>query len=164
MKKLGWRPAPQRKYRPRTAAKTSAIMASIRGRNNKAEVALRKTLWRRGLRYRLYDRKIPGSPDLVFVGSRVVVYVDGDFWHGRAMVEGGVEALSHVFRTERRDYWIGRIKRNVARDERNRKMARKLGWHVVRLWERDILNDVPSAAALLEGIVRKRLRPKRRRC
>lgn len=163
MKKLGWRPAPQREYKPRTAATTSAIMARVRGRDNKAEMLLRKELFRRGYRYRLYDKEIPGTPDIVFASARVAVYVDGDFWHGRALLEGGEEALHHVFRTERRSYWIDRIKRNVDRDKRSRLAARRLGWRTVRVWERDVLNDVSDAALFIERIIRKRLHKRSKR-
>jgi DNA mismatch endonuclease, patch repair protein len=153
MRRRPWRDAPQKPYVARNAAATSAIMSRIRGTNNKAELLLRKELWRRGYRYRLYAKGLPGTPDLVFASSRVLVYVDGDFWHGRALMEGGESALRHVFRTERQDYWVARIKKNVGRDRRTTKSARKLGWKVIRLWERDILLDLSGAANFVERTI-----------
>lgn len=75
------------------SAKTSRRMAAIGSRNNRAEVALRKELWKRGFRYRLYDQRLPGKADLVFPRYRSVIFVDGDFWHGRRFREQGKQAL-----------------------------------------------------------------------
>lgn len=136
----------RRPYRPRDPKLTSAIMAAVRGKNNRAEVALRKELWRRGLRYRLYDKRLPGCPDIVFRSARVAVFVDGDYWHGRAFIENGLAGLRRVFRTERRAYWIAKIKRNVERDRRTSADLLDLGWRVVRVWESGVLKDVVAMA------------------
>jgi DNA mismatch endonuclease (patch repair protein) len=155
VKRQGMRPAPVRPYSPRKASATSAIMSKIRSKNNRAELELRRELWKRGYRYRLYAAELPGRPDIVFRQRRLAILVDGDFWHGRALIEGGPRALQSVFRTERRDYWLKKITRNVERDSSNTKKLRKLGWRVVRLWERDILADVSAAADLVERILKK---------
>lgn len=133
-------------------------MSRIRGRNNRAEVILRKELWARGYRYRLYDKSLPGSPDIVFASARVAVMVDGDYWHGRAFLEGGMRGIRHVFRGPSRAYWAAKIKRNVRRDMANTVALRACGWAVVRLWERDVLRDVVRAANLVERSLRRRLR------
>ena len=61
---------------------TSKIMSSIKSKNTKPEITLRKALWNKGLRYRKNYKKLPGSPDIVFVGKKVAIFIDGDFWHG----------------------------------------------------------------------------------
>jgi DNA mismatch endonuclease, patch repair protein len=121
-------------------------MSRVRSRDNRAELALRREIWRRGYRYRLFDKRLPGTPDLVFPKYGVVVFVDGDYWHGRALVEGNEERLRKSFRTERRDWWVAKISRNVARDRQATEALRDLGWAVVRLWERDVLADLTGAA------------------
>jgi DNA mismatch endonuclease, patch repair protein len=129
-------------------------MAAVRGKNNRAETALRKALWRRGYRYVLYDRKLPGTPDLVFRRQRVAVFVDGDFWHGRVLRENGPEALARSFRTVRREYWVAKIHRNSSRDLRTTSELAELGYKVLRLWEKDVLKDVANAANIVERALR----------
>lgn len=129
----------RRRYVPRDPAVTSAIMSAIRGRDNRAEVALRKALWRLGYRYRLYDSRLPGRPDMVFRSRNAVIFVDGDFWHGRTLIELGPKALRSTLRTERRAFWIKKIRRNVQRDAAATDALRALGWRVLRVWEKDVV-------------------------
>lgn len=123
---------------------SSKVMQRNRPQDTSAELLLRKALWHRGLRYRLHVRKLPGKPDIVFPRDQIVVFVDGDFWHGRdwekrkAKLERGANS----------DYWVPKIEYNIERDKRNTLELQNQGWAVVRLWETDIKND-------LEGAVRK---------
>jgi DNA mismatch endonuclease, patch repair protein len=134
-----------------TSEAASRIKQRNRSRDTKAEVLLRKELWRRGLRYRLHARDLPGKPDIVFRSARVVVFCDGDFWHGRRWrqrrqkLAGGANAL----------YWTAKIAANVARDRRNNRALRAAGWNVIRLWETEILKDVARAAEKVEKTVRR---------
>src|SRR5882672_2270965 len=134
-----WRPPPTRPYKARPRGTTSAMMAAVRSRDNRAEVSLRRILWRMGRRYRLYSRGVPGRPDLTFSRFGVVVFVDGDFWHGRGIVEDGLAAFRRTLRTKRRDWWVTKIGGNVERDRYVTRMLRKMGWRVIRLWEADVL-------------------------
>jgi len=128
----------------------SRIKQRNRSRDTKAEVLLRKELWRRGLRYRLHVSDLPGKPDIVFRRVRVVVFCDGDFWHGRRW-HSRREKLA---RGANAPYWTAKIAANVARDRRNTRLLRAAGWTVVRLWETDVLRDVARAAGRVEGAVR----------
>lgn len=127
------------------------MMSAVRSRENAAEVALRKVLWRRGFRYRLYTRMLLGRPDIVFPSAKVAVFVDGDFWHGRALVENGEGAFRATLRTSRREWWIAKLKRNVARDEEVTSRLRSQGWRVVRLWESSIKANPDRAADRVES-------------
>lgn len=140
----------RRPYKPRDPAITSAIMSAVRGRNNKADLALRRELWKRGRRYRLYVKSLYGTPDLVFRSQRVAVFVDGDYWHGRTLIERGREALASVFHESKQAFWVAKITRNVNRDAENTRLLREGGWHVIRLWESDVLRDIPRAADVIE--------------
>jgi DNA mismatch endonuclease (patch repair protein) len=120
-----------------SAEARSRIMARIRGRNTRAEVSLRRTLWALGFRgYRVHVRKLPGTPDIVFPRHKVAVFVDGVFWHGHP-------SKFHLVRTA---YWRKRIRRNRARDRRANRELERGGWTVVRLWDLEVLED-PSLAA-----------------
>jgi len=130
----------------------SRIKQRSRSRDTKPELLLRKELWRRGLRYRLHRSDLPGKPDVVFRQARVVVFCDGDFWHGRRW-EQRREKLA---RGANALYWTAKIAANVVRDRRNTRALKLAGWTVIRLWETDILRDVGRAAARVEAIVMKR--------
>jgi DNA mismatch endonuclease (patch repair protein) len=122
-------------------------MSAVRATNNRAEVLLRRHLWRLGLRYRLYNRKLVGRPDLVLARWRTVLFVDGDFWHGRILREKGIGGLRASLRTSRREWWIEKIRRNLARDDFVSTELSSQGWKVIRVWETDVLRSPDTVAA-----------------
>jgi DNA mismatch endonuclease (patch repair protein) len=109
------------------------------------------------LRFRIQRAIMNCRPDIVFSKERLVVFVDGDFWHGRLMVECGITALQTSFREECRSFWVAKIVRNVTRDGKQARLLRRHGWSVVRLWESDVLQN-PNAAVTL---IRRRLQRRR---
>ena len=115
-------------------------MARVRAKNTRPELALRRRLWAAGYRFRLHTR-LPGKPDLVFPKYRTVVFVDGDFWHARALREGGEAQLRQVIRGPRFGWWRDKLARNLARDDYVTRTLREVGWNVVRVWESDVLRD-----------------------
>lgn len=116
------------------------------------EIALRRELTRLGLRYRKYGSDLPGNPDIVFRRAKVVVFCDGDFWHGRHWRR----LRAKLLRRHNPSYWIAKIAKNRQRDREVCRKLVKAGWHVIRIWEIDILSDPVMAAALIEKKVRKR--------
>jgi DNA mismatch endonuclease (patch repair protein) len=152
-----WRPEPTRPYKRREPSLTSAMMASVRNKDNRAETLLRKRLWALGGRYRRYHRGTVGRPDIVFVSAKVAVFVDGDFWHGRAILENGTEAMKKTIRTRRRDWWIQKLTGTINRDRFVTRELKKTGWAVVRVWESAVLRNVDPIAARVMRIVTKRL-------
>ncbi len=131
-------------YRPRDPQATSKLMSAVRSEGNRAEVLLRKGLWSLGFRYRLYSRKLVGKPDIVLPRWRTVVFVDGDFWHGRVLLEHGVEALRSSLKTNRREWWVQKIMRTTARDGLVTDALERSGWRVIRVWETDVLRRTDS--------------------
>lgn len=116
------------------------------------ERVLRSLLWKRGLRFRKNDRSLVGRPDVVFVRERVVVFCDGDFWHGR-----GWRRLSRKLQAgTNASYWARKIRANILRDRRNDRALTRAGWRVVRLWETDILNDPVACALVVEAALTHR--------
>lgn len=103
-------------------------MSRIRGRNTRPEMLLRRGLHARGLRFRLHQKSLPGSPDLVFPRFRVVIFVNGCFWHGHSC------ELFKLPKT-RADFWLRKIERNRDRDEEQIKELETLGWQVLVIWE-----------------------------
>lgn len=103
-------------------------MATIKNRNTKPEVVLRKALFALGLRYRLHARSLPGTPDLVFARYHAVVFVHGCFWHGHG-------CSLFVVPATRTEFWLGKIGVNQARDEHAVAALRDQGWRVLTVWE-----------------------------
>ena len=129
----------------RDPAVTSRMMAAVRDRNSKAELALRRELHSHGVRYRLHARDVPGRPDIVWRGRKVAVFVDGDMWHGHAWKVRGLAKLEDLFPTNT-EWWVSKIRRTEERDRHVNQELRREGWRVVRLWESDILASPAQAA------------------
>jgi DNA mismatch endonuclease (patch repair protein) len=104
------------------------MMAGIRGKDTRPEMILRRGLHARGFRFRLHDRRLPGSPDLVFPGRRAVIFVHGCFWHGHDC---------HLFRlpATRQEFWRAKIEGNAARDAATEDALVGAGWRVLTIWE-----------------------------
>lgn len=121
-------------------------MARIKGRDTKPETRLRRALWQRGLRYRL-DARVPvGKPDIVFPGQRLVVFVDGCFWHGCP--------LHYVRPRSRCDFWAEKLRANVERDRRHTETLEAAGFAVLRLWEHDVEDALERATDTVEQALR----------
>jgi DNA mismatch endonuclease (patch repair protein) len=121
-----------------TAEKRSAVMRRVKGRDTGPELVVRRLLRRLGARYRLDRRDLPGRPDIVLAGRKLVILVHGCFWHGHDCARG-----SRVPKANRA-YWTGQIGRNRARDIETRAKLEALGWRVETVWE----CELKDAAAL----------------
>lgn len=119
--------------RPRSQA-ASRVGAANRRRNTKPEILLRRALWAAGVRYRLHVPGLPGRPDIVVRRARLVIFCDGDFWHGRKW-HSRARKLQAGWNS---DYWVAKISRNRARDKENNRALRMSGWTVIRVWESDV--------------------------
>ena len=112
-----------------TPEKRSLMMAGIKGKNTKPELVIRSGLHALGYRYRIHVKDLPGKPDLVFPKYKAVLFVHGCFWHGHDCPRG-----SRVPKANR-DYWLAKVARNTARDQRNRTDLEAAGWQVETVWE-----------------------------
>ena len=112
-------------------------MSRVRTTNTAPEIALRRALWKAGVRgWRLHAKDVSGKPDVVFRGKRVAVFVDGAFWHGHPDHYWGQSGA----------FWDAKIARNRERDERvNRELAPD-GWTVLRFWDFEVARDAQACA------------------
>jgi DNA mismatch endonuclease (patch repair protein) len=106
----------------------SANMRAIRSKDMKPELAVRHLVHSLGYRYRLHRKDLPGKPDLVFASRRKVIFVHGCFWHSHDCKSG------HVPKSNL-DYWVPKLNRNQARDEKNLKVLTLNGWKPLVIWE-----------------------------
>jgi len=109
-------------------------MSRIRGQDTKPEKIVRSTLHRMGYRFRLYQRNLPGRPDLVLPKHRTVIFVHGCFWHRHRRCKYAYTPKSRL------DFWTERFRQNKMRDARAGRKLRTLGWKVVVIWECQISN------------------------
>ena len=125
-------------------------MSRVRSTDTTPELAVRRFAHARGLRFRKHCAWLPGRPDLVFVASRVVVFVDGDYWHGWRFP---------AWKDKLGLYWKKKIERNRRRDQSNLKKLRNDGWIVIRLWEHEVERDPERCVDRVETAVRRRQQP-----
>ena len=104
-------------------------MSRIRSKNTKPEMLVRKFLFSKGFRYRLHDKKLPGSPDIILPKYKTVIYVHGCFWHGH---QGCKYFVIPKTRTE---WWLNKINRNRDNDKTAAAKIQDLGWKSIEIWE-----------------------------
>ncbi len=109
--------------------KRSAVMRRVKGKDTAPEKVVRRLIWRLGGRYRLHRADLPGKPDIVLPGRRLAVFVHGCFWHGHDCARGARVPKAN------RDYWLGKVGRNRARDVASRDALAAAGWRVETIWE-----------------------------
>ena len=119
-----------------TTEQRSANMAAIRSKNTKPEMIVRRGLWKRGFRYRLNHKRLPGHPDLVLRKYRTCVFVNGCFWHGHLVESNTMEssACCKIPKTNR-EFWVAKIRRNKERDKEEQRKLAAMGWHCITVWE-----------------------------
>lgn len=125
-------------------------MKQVKNKDTKIEILLRTELWNRGLRYRKNVRKIIGKPDLAFIGKKIAVFCDSEFWHGYDWENRKKDFKSH------QDFWIPKIERNIARDKEVTEILQQQGWIVLRFWGKEIQSDVSRCADIIEAYLRER--------
>jgi DNA mismatch endonuclease (patch repair protein) len=112
--------------------KRSQIMSRIRGKNTAPELAVRKLVFSLGYRYRLHDKRLPGRPDLVFIGLKKVIFVHGCFWHQHP------DCLLVTTPKTRVEFWIKKLSDNTTRDAINIKKITDMGWKSLIVWQCEI--------------------------
>lgn len=104
-------------------------MSRIRGSNTKPEILVRKYLFSHGFRYRINDKRYPGTPDIVLPKYKIVIFINGCFWHGHKGCRYFVWPKNNAV------FWREKIEGNIERDSRNYQQLESMGWRIVVLWE-----------------------------
>ena len=142
-----------------TTEQRHSNMAAIRSKDTKPEMIVRKGLWKRGFRYRLNHKRLPGHPDLVLRKYRTCIFINGCFWHGHNVSltpdpsltpnpspkgEGDSkgEGSEYIVNSEcckipktNREFWVAKIRRNKERDKEEQRKLAEMGWHCITVWE-----------------------------
>jgi DNA mismatch endonuclease, patch repair protein len=133
-----------------TSEMTSRVMSANRGKDTGPEICLRKALWNRSARgYRLHPKGLPGRPDIVYPKQRVAIMVNGCFWHRCPKCELTVPKKNM-------DFWNGKFRRNVERDQRVQNELEALGWTTIVVWECEIKENMDDVVQKICGALGKR--------
>jgi DNA mismatch endonuclease (patch repair protein) len=124
--------------------KRSALMSRIKGKNTLPERVIAEALATLGLTWEAHAGDLPGRPDFVFREAKVAIFVDGDFWHGWRF---------SLWQDKLTEAWELKITGNRARDKRNHRKLRRMGWAVIRIWEHQIRKDLPKAISRLCAVL-----------
>ncbi len=124
-------------------------MSSIKGKDTRIELALRKELWRRGYRYRKNYKGLPGTPDIVLIKYRIAIFCDSEFFHGKDwdIVKARVGSGNNG------EYWVSKIEKNMIRDNETDKKLFFLGWTVIHFWGADILRKTDECIKVIEDVI-----------
>lgn len=125
-------------------------MQAIKNKDSQIEILLRKELWQRGIRYRKNVNKIFGKPDIAFIGKKIAVFCDSEFWHGYNWEERKNDFKSHQM------FWISKIERNIKRDREVTKQLESEGWTVLRFWGNEIKKNTKQCANKIEDIYKEK--------
>ena len=125
-------------------------MQAVKNKDSKIEIMLRKELWSRGLRYQKNSSKVYGKPDIVFIGKKVAVFCDSEFWHGYDWENKKNEIKS------KRKFWIPKIERNMQRDIEVTEKLQSENWIVLRFWGNEIKKDLTECADTIERTIKQR--------
>lgn len=116
-------------------ATRSYNMRQIRSKDTKPELLVRKLLFAHGLRYKLHDKKLPGTPDIVLPKYKSVIFVHGCFWHGHQACKGFVVPKT------RTEWWLQKINRNIELDKENYIKLNNQGWEVFVIFECELVSS-----------------------
>lgn len=119
-------------------------MQRVKNKDSQIELILRKALWNKGFRYRKNVKSVYGHPDIVFIGRKIAIFCDSEFWHGYDW-----ETRKNDFKV-RQDFWIPKIERNIERDKEVNAKLQKDGWTVLRFWGNEIKNNLDSCILAVE--------------
>ena len=125
-------------------------MQAIKCKDTSIELALRKALWHKGVRYRKNYKQLIGKPDIVLTKYRIVIFCDSDNWHGYDWENRNKRIKSN------RDYWIPKIERNMERDKEVSAELESDGWRVIRLWEWQIKKHLAECVDMVMQAISER--------
>lgn len=133
----------------KTKEQISFNMRQVKNKDSQIEIMLRKELWNRGIRYRKNVKAVFGHPDIAFIGKKIAVFVDSEFWHGFDWENRKCDIKSN------QDFWIPKIERNISRDREVNEYLEENGWRVFRFWGKEIKKDVKACADIIEKAIKE---------
>lgn len=137
------------KIMKKTKEQISKNMRSVKSKDTKIEILLRKRLWKEGLRYRKNVQSIEGRPDIVFLGKKVAIFCDSSFWHGKNWESKKYEIKSN------QEFWYKKIERNIERDNEVNELLQSKGWVVLRFSDDEITKQIDVCVEIIKKVVKQ---------
>ncbi len=119
-------------------------MQHIKCKDSQIELLLRRALWDKGYHYRKNVKSVYGCPDIAFIGKKIAIFCDSEFWHGYDW--GNRKNDIKV----RQNFWIPKIERNIARDKEVTQKLESEGWIVLRFWGKEIRTNINACVERIE--------------
>ena len=113
-------------------------MSKIRSKNTKPELIFRKALWKKGIRYRVNNKQLPGKPDVSIKKYKLAIFIDGEYWHGYNWDE-----RKPKLKTNKR-FWIPKIERNMQRDKEVNQQLQNMEYTIFRFWVHEIKDNLKT--------------------
>jgi DNA mismatch endonuclease (patch repair protein) len=124
----------------------SKMMAKVKNKNTSPELIVRRFLYGAGFRYRLHNKGLPGSPDIVLPKYNTVIFIHGCFWHGHTCNKGKRP-------TTRIEFWNQKLDKNIERDQQSQTLLKESGWRVITVWECQLKKDDHILDSLRKSIL-----------
>lgn len=128
----------------RTTRARSELMRNIKSKNTSPELVFKSLLRQSRIHFTTVNDKLPGKPDFVLKSYPIVIFIDGEFWHGYKWRRKKLSIKTN------RSYWISKIEGNMVRDKKNNRLLKKGGWKVIRFWESQIKNDLCTCLEIIK--------------
>lgn len=136
----------------KTPISRSENMSRIRGKDTSIEIKLRKALWARGIRYQKTCKDVYGKPDICFKGKKIAVFCDSEYWHGKYLSEGRYIPKTNT------EFWVGKIQKNMERDQQVNTTLEIQGWAVLRFWGEEIDKQLDECIERIVDLLQVRSR------
>jgi DNA mismatch endonuclease (patch repair protein) len=129
-----------------TPEQRKRLMCNIKTKNTNIERIIQQQLIKKGIKFQRHVHKLPGTPDIVFIKEKVVIFIDGDFWHGYRFP---------LWKTKLQPFWQNKIQTNRKRDKQNFLKLKRKGWTIIRLWKHEIINTPEKTISRIISILKK---------
>ena len=127
-------------------------MSRIRSKNTKPEEKVRKYLFSKGFRYRKNDKRLPGTPDIVLTKYKIVIFINGCFWHGHS------DCRYFVMPKTNTEFWYNKINSNIERDQKQLQQLNEMGWNIIVVWECQLKpSRINQTLSDLEKMIREQI-------
>lgn len=120
-------------------------MSQVKSKNTKPEIVLSELLKSSGYKFKKHY-EIAGKPDIAFPKLKVAVFIDGEFWHGKNFSK---------WKGDLSPFWLEKISSNIKRDKRNKNLLRKDGWHILRIWGKDVMKNPSASLKKIENFLKE---------
>ena len=140
------------RFHGEVSEKSHKNMSRIKGKDTSIELALRKALWAKGIRYRKNYKAVPGRPDIALTKYKIAIFCDSEFFHGKEWDN----LKSKLEKGKNPDYWIPKIERNMERDQDKDRQLELEGWTVIHFWGKEISKDIDGCVRTIEEVIFER--------